>query len=258
MRTNYSRPFDKLRVGRQRGPRMPLGTWVALAALALAIAAAALWRGPLGSLLWRAWSPVVAARDALWAGQVDVLRAELASTTAALADRNLLYRENLDLKARLGRDAASHRVLAAVLQAPPAAAYDTFIIDAGRNAGLAAGQRVFAAGSVAVGTVVEVYATTARVSLYSSPGATYAASIVGATGSAVPVSVVGQGGGSFTAQVPAGTDVSVGDPVVFAGVADTLTSVVSAVDQKPGSSFADLYMHLPVNLFALRWVEVEI
>lgn len=251
MKTSYNNP-------RRRSPRISPGLWLALGILLLCVLAAAVWRGSFASLLWRAATPFVAARNALVGGEVAQLQAEIASTTAALADRDLLYRENLDLKARLLRNVADHRVLAGVLQRPPATAYDTFIIDAGAASGIKVGDRVFASGGLALGEIVAVYATTARVSLYSSPGATYQASLVGRTGVPVSLPLVGQGGGSFMAQVPAGTDVAVGEPVAFAGTAEALAGTVSAVVQEAGASFVDVYLHLPVNLFALRFVEVQI
>ncbi len=91
MKTNYSNsPFDKLRVNR-RGARWPLRFLLALALLALCLLAVLLWREALASLLWRIAAPVVAARNALSNGEVERLRAQLASTSAMLADRDFFY-----------------------------------------------------------------------------------------------------------------------------------------------------------------------
>lgn len=222
------------------------------AALALAVGAAVLLRNPLGSLVWQAASPLFALRNAAGASEANKLRAELASTTAALADRDFLYRENLDLKARLGRNAARQVILAGVLERPAGVPYDTLVLDAGSAEGVAVGQLVAAAGSALIGRVDEVHTTTARVVLFSSPGQEYTALI----NSLTPVSLAGQGGGSLRGEVPAGTEVSVGDPLVIMGIGGGLMAEVSAVEQKEGQSFVAVYAHLLANPQELRFVEI--
>ncbi len=235
--------------------RRPLlsGTTLALGAfLILIIAAAALWRAAAAGLLWRVLSPVMQARDALESSELSQLQAQLASTTALVADRNMLYQENLDLKARLGRDAGIQAILADVLMRPPGTPYDTLLIDAGAAQGVATGQRVSAGGTTLIGTVTQVYATTARVELFSAPGQTYQAMLKGS----VPLSVAGQGGGSMMAEVPAGTRAKPGDPVVFPDIQGGVAAVVSAVSAPSGSSFETIYLELPVNPLSLSQVEV--
>ncbi len=235
------------------------------------------WRDAVSSLLLRALAPAVHLRDSLTANEDTQLRAELASTTAALLDRDHLYAENLDLKQRLGRDAHMQTILAGVLLRPPGIPYDTLVIDAGTQQGVAEGDLVSAGGTTLIGTVATVYDTTARVELFSAPGKTFDALLLTSNATTVtpadanassttlvqhmgdhtiPVSVQGQGGGSFVAQVPAGAHVSVGDSVLFPGVAGGYAGAVSAVFAKNGESFETLYLHLPVAITDLRFVEV--
>src|SRR3989344_8591828 len=91
-------PFDKFKARRThtqlRTRRMQL---LVLAGVLLLVGAVALWRAPLSGALWQVLRPVTQARF----GGGD---AQNASTAAALADRNALYAENLDLKKRLGRE----------------------------------------------------------------------------------------------------------------------------------------------------------
>lgn len=222
--------------------------------LALALGAAVIaFRQPASNLFWSAVAPVVQLRASLSGGEVAQLRAELAAAQAELSDRDLLFKEVIELRERLGRaDAPQARILAGILQRPPWTAYDTLLIDAGEAQGVAAGMLVSAGGQGLVGHVSEVYAATARVELYSAPGASYQ----GVLNGTVPVAVEGLGGGSLRAEVPTGTEVKVGDIVSFPGLLGGVTSVVSATEEKSGESFIVMYMRLPANPANLRAVEV--
>ena len=230
---------------------------LALTALLLTVLGiVTLWRGPLAGLLWRVLTPVIAVRNELQAGDITRLRGELASTAALVADRNFLYQENLDLKARLGRNAARKVTLVGILMRPPGTPYDTLLIDAGAAQGITTGDLVSAGGTTLVGTVAQVYSTTARVVLFSAPGETFNALLSLPDGKVIPLTLEGQGGGSFSAKVPVGAQVSAGAEVVVPGIMAGLFATVSAVEKKEGESFETLHLHLPVSPFALRYVEV--
>lgn len=242
-------PFDRIQKSRRTSSRLWL-VWVLVAIGLIAVVFG--FRAQATELFWRLTAPALRLRETLGASQAGVLRAELASTSAALADRNALYRENLELKARLGRTDVPQRVLAAVLQRPPWTPYDTLLIDAGANYGLTPGDLVSAGGRALVGSVAEVHADTARVELFSAPGRTYQALLRGT----VPLAVEGQGGDSMVAQAPTGTQVAVGDEVLIPGVAGGLAATVTAVDRQAAESFIVIYMRLPGSPTALRFVEV--
>lgn len=233
---------------------------------------AALWREQLSIVLWSVATPVLetrtfsagvfssiatpfASKTALVA-ENDALRAALASSSILLLDRNLLYLENSDLKRRLGREASTASILAAVLLAPPGVPYDTLFIDAGSIEGVVAGAPVFAGGSVIVGKVSQVYPHAARVVLLSAPGESYDALLKTQDGT-VPLTVAGMGGGSLAGDVPSGTVVRVGDAVLFPGIAPSFAAAVVSVTPTEGGSFLTLSMSLPVNLFGLQYVEVR-
>ncbi len=227
-----------------------------LLVLVVLIGAAALWRAPLSALVWRLLSPVLSAR---FGGDQSAFLQALASTTAALADRDVLYRENLDLKARLQRDGSVTRILGAVLLRPPATPYDTLVIDVGAAEGVATGDVVSAGGTAVIGIIGEVYTHAARVTLYSAPGEKYDALLRSSTlfgKGGVPLALEGQGGGSLRTQVPAGTIVAVGDGALLPGIAGGLVARVSHIERGEGESFITLYFSLPVNIFTLRFVEV--
>ncbi len=207
-----------------------------------------LWQVPLQGALMQALAPLLHTRYA----------SGLATTTleALVADRDALYQENLDLKSRLGREVHVQRILAGVLLRPPATPYDTLIIDAGSQEGVAVDDRVAAAGTVLIGTVTQVYLHSAQVSLYSSPGQKYEGILTLQSGEALPITVVGQGGSSLSAQVPAGSKVVAGDQIVLPGVLGGLIGTVVGVQGGEGESFATVYLSLPINPADLRFVEV--
>lgn len=251
MRTNYNN-FT------HRRSRFSLGTLGGIVFLVVVVGVALLWRSGASALLWKALTPVMLVRNALESSQVAALRAELASTNALLADHNVLRTENTMLKSRLGRAGVEGSViLAGVVMAPPASAYDTLVIDAGTAQGVAVGQNVSAGGSTIIGTVTDVSSDSARVTLLSAPGTTHDALVMSKqSGSTLPISIAGQGGGSFSGQLPSGSTVGTGDSVVFAGVAGQFVAQVVAVERRAGESFVTLYMHMPVNIFDLRFVEI--
>lgn len=242
-------PFDHIQ--RRRAPSHAWVAWLVLAVLL--IGALALFRHQAAGLFWRVAAPVMRMRNALTAGEAESLRAQLAAADARLADRNLLYKEVIELRERLGRaDAPKGRLLAGVLQRPPWTPYDTLLIDAGENLGVAQDALVSAGGQGLIGRVSEVYATTARVELFSAPGASYQAVLNGT----LPIAVEGQGGGSLRAEVPAGTQVKAGDTVSFPGLMGGIVALVSATEAKEGESFILVYMRLPANSADLEAVEV--
>ena len=60
----------------------------------------------------------------------------------------------------------------------------------------------------------------------------------------------------MTGEVPSGTEVAVGDSIVFSGISGGFIGEISLVEIKNGESFKTIYSHLPVNLFSLKFVEV--
>lgn len=223
--------------------------------LFLVLLALLVWRGFFSGLLLSAMTPVRSLETAWYGSEVVALKAALASSTALLADRDVLYAENLELKKRLNRDASITAVLAGVILRPPGVPYDTLVVDAGEREGVAVGNVVSAGGTVLIGRVFEVYGTTARVRLFSAPGEVYDA-LLKTADRAVPVQVEGQGGGSLTTQVPVGVSVAVGDAIIFPDITGGYASVVSAIVTEEGASFKKIYARLPVDPLELTFVEI--
>ncbi|HEV8666641.1 MAG TPA: rod shape-determining protein MreC [Candidatus Paceibacterota bacterium] len=247
--------FDRSQKSRRRSvwsARLPLLVLAAVLCVVVIV-----WQNQLGSVFWRVAAPPLAMRNTFSQSQVSILQAELASTTAALADRNTLYQQNLQLKALLGRPQISNKVLSGVLLRPPGLPYDTLMIDAGTQHGIAAGDLVFAGGTLAIGEISDAYTNTSRVSLFSAPGRTYDAQVAQTDGSVLPFTLVGQGSGSFSGEVPANSTVSEGDSVVVPGLGSYFLGSISHIDAPAGSSFETLYVQMPVNIFSLQYVEVQ-
>lgn len=250
-------PFDRSKRSRQRTsyfvPAM-LGALVLLVCLAVV-----LWQRQLGGVLWQAGAPLMRLRNSVVSSEVNTLKAELASSTAALADRNELYAQNIELKKMLGRPQTSQRTVAAVLMRPPGLPYDTLVVDAGTEDGIVAGDLVFAGGGAAIGEVTDAYAAVSRVSLFSAPGRTYEAQVApaSAAGKVIPLTLKGQGAGSFSGEVPAGSQVVVGDPIVLPGLGSAFMGTVSHVDAPSGSSFETVFVQMPVSIFSLHYVQIQ-
>lgn len=229
------------------------GMWVVVGALVtLAAGAALLWREPLSAVVAELFSPLLHSR---FAGDPRAAEVQLGLMRAAIADREALYQENLDLKSRLGRDARPNALLAGVLLRPPATPYDTLLIDAGEAEGVHVGDVVAAGGTLVVGTVSDLYPHTARVTLLSAPGERYNALLQTSKGS-VPIEIEGEGGGSLRAQLPSGSAVRVGDYAVLPGIYGGLTASVTAVASGASDSYITIYFTVPINAATIRYVEV--
>jgi len=237
--------------------------------LAAALTGAFFWRDALASVLWRVLVPVFSVRDqgahaagsffnqfantSELAAEVARLRAALASSSVLVMDRSILYAENIDLKKRLGRITGDNSILAAVVLRPPAVPYDTLTLDIGKNAGVKVGDLVSAEGSVFVGTITQVYDTASRAVLFSSAGQSYLGLLRGTQ----PISIAGQGGGSFVGELPVGTEVRVGEPVLLPGILPEYMARVTSVLRYEGESFQTIYLQLPVNPTSLRFVHIH-
>lgn len=236
----------------RRKKTFPLRTLLVTVVVALVLLGIGVWREGVSRTFWFAAGPVLQLRNALERSDAAQLRAQVALLEAQLADRDVLYAENKELKLRLGRNAGVRTILASVLLRPPGVPYDVLIVDAGAREGVAQGDMVSAGGTTLIGRVEEVHDRTSRVLLFSAPGESYQGLIAGK----IAVSVEGQGGGSLRGQIPAGSAVAVGDSVLLPGIAGGFASQVSYIERTEGSSFETVFMHLPVNFFELSYVEI--
>lgn len=165
-----------------------------------------------------------------------------------------LQNENDTLKDLLGRKTIKkNTVLGIVLVKPPQNLYDILTIDVGTDQGVKVGDKVIADANVYVGEVSEVYAKTAKVTLYSSPGQKM--SVVLGTNS-VSAEAVGLGGGNFSIFLPREVDVKEGDVIVIPSITPNVFGVIEKVSSQDKDSFQTILFKSPVNISELRYVEV--
>jgi len=201
--------------------------------------------------------------------QNQKLQAEVSFDDARMANYNSVAADYANLKEILGRkDPKVNMILAAVLAKPNQNPYDILLIDAGTTEGIKVGDTVFALGDVPVGHVSDVYSDSAKVILFSNPGETTQAVISSAlnadgtvaTTSYAPnafVQVVGRGGGNFEMVMPKDFNFQAGGQVVLPGINSYVLAIFQKVISDPRSSSTKILLTSPVNIQALKFVEVE-
>jgi len=182
-------------------------------------------------------------------------RDTLQSENAALMIQNAaLSARAQDLTLLLGTRATAHSgILASVLARPPFAAYDSLVIDQGSDDGVVVGAAVSADAGVPVGTVASVTGSSARVTLFSSPGVKTSGWLGDAR---VPVSLNGEGGGTFSLSIPKSASTTIGTLVYVAGDGAIPLANIARLDTDPSSAFVDAKLKPLINLFSILWVTV--
>jgi len=183
------------------------------------------------------------------------LRRDMTSFNSSLLMLDSLRKENETLRSLLGRSTTGRMVLATVLSRPPFSPYDSLIIDAGTEEGIALGDKVYASTDVLLGDIVEVYSHTSKVDLYSSPGRVFPV-LVGL--SALQVEAEGRGGGNFRVTLPVEVDVEKGDPVRFAQSKSNVIGVVEEIEVDSSDSLQEIHFKMPLSVFEISYVEVSV
>ncbi len=164
----------------------------------------------------------------------------------------VVQEENRQLKTLLSRPPEERHILASVLLVPPQMLYDTLLLDVGRDHGIASGTNVYASSTL-IGHVVDVYAETSKVILFSSPGESFEV-LIGKD--MIRTTATGRGGGSFEAIVPRELKIGEGDVVTIPALYAGVFGVIEHVEADPARAFATIYFKSPVNLQTLRYVTV--
>lgn len=167
---------------------------------------------------------------------------ERAAAYAVLLDENKLLREMLKL-------ASARGVTAPVASSFRASPYGTFVIGAGAADGISAGDVVLTSENFVIGRVEETSLRNALVRALFAPGVNTDALLSG-TG----ITAEGQGGGNARAAVSLETPAKEGDPVISPVFGGRAIGVVGAVSEDAARGGKTVYIRLPVNLSALRFV----
>lgn len=185
----------------------------------------------------------------------ETLRLEKSANEAKISNYNSVLDENVKLKEILGRIPENKTmILASILVKPNRSPYDTLVIDIGVKDGAYVGQNVFALGNIPIGKISEIYESTSKVVLYSSPGERNDVFI---SGKDVLMQIVGRGGGNFEMILPRDFVLEKGTEVVLPGITPKVVGVVDTILSDPRDSYQKALLKSPVNIFELKFVEVE-
>jgi len=188
------------------------------------------------------------------------LKSQLHEQEARMANYNSLLAENTTLKDTLGRKVNESFILAAILAKPNQSAYDTLVLDIGSDHGLAVDNTVFAKGSIPIGRIAEVYRNTSKVVLFSNSDEK--TKVVITKNSTLPedqtlfMDIVGRGGNNFEMILPRDFSIAKGDQAVLPGITPYVVGVVETIISDPRDPFQKALLVSPVNIQALKFVEV--
>lgn len=186
--------------------------------------------------------------------------------TAKLALQNeMLIRENFALKnhnqAMLekvrsvsGLVSGVDEIIAGVIVRPPESPYDTLVISAGAEDGVAEGMKAFGYGGVPIGAVSSVLNNFSRITLFSAPGM----STNGWVGNeSIPIIIKGAGAGAMNVSIPRSADIRVGDIVFVSGPGKLPIGSIVRIDSDMSSPSIILRIMPSLNLFSISWVVVR-
>lgn len=186
--------------------------------------------------------------------KIDELEHALGAQAALVEQSAMLEQENEALKAQFGRSPAKEGTLARVVAAPRRSFYDTLVIDAGSDEGVAVGAIAYAFDSIALGSVASVDAHRAVVELFSAPARETAGT---AEGSETTITLIGRGGGEYEVRMPRDMHFTIGELVSYQSIDSAVLAKVEKIVTDPRDPFQRLLAKAPVNLSALKFVIVK-
>jgi cell shape-determining protein MreC len=191
------------------------------------------------------------------------LKSKLNEQEARISNYNSLLDENSKMKEILERkNQKTDMILAAILSKPNRSPYDTLLIDVGAKDGIISGQTVFALGNIPIGRIADIYPSSSKVILFSNPGETIEVVIPSKPVPQVPsgdsfMQITGRGGGNFEMILPRDFALEKGTEAVLPGLNPYVVGIVQTVVSDPRDSFQKALLSSPVNIFELKFVEVE-
>ena len=184
----------------------------------------------------------------------DELKQQIAELEAKNLQTSLLETENEQLKNLMSKTEGKQFTLAAILARPNRSLYGTLIVDKGERDGVTVGSHVFAEGVLPLGLVSEVYATSSKVTLYSSHGEKN--SVIVACKN-IEAELLGRGGQNFEMTFPRDVEIPQGTLVTLPGLSTYPLAIVEKVIFDPRDPFQKVLLRSPVNIQQLEWVQIE-
>jgi len=194
------------------------------------------------------------------AAQNTELENDLSTVDVKLLSMEALQTQNQELEnmvaAKEGNKAAktASAVFAAVLDRPPFSPYDTLIISSGSQNGITLGNPVFADDGTPLGAIENVFPSSAKVLLFSSPNVSTTV-VVG--NKKFETIARGYGGGNFGFKVPVGSEPTIGDSVYIPEFSPAAIGIVKNVLAAPTDTFANVLFSLPENISEISYVTVD-
>ena len=212
-----------------------------------------------GYIAWKAGSSFGAAFSG--SGYLSVRRA-LMEENASLREQisrleekgaayQVLVEENRSLREMTHIAELEGGVTAPITSSFRASPYGTFMIGAGSSDGILPGDIVLSSESFVIGRVEETSEDSALVrELFASGVSTDA--LLSNTG----ITIEGRGGGNARASLPREVSISVGDPVISPIFRGRAIGIVGAVEENQSRGEKVVYIRLPLNLSALKFVYI--
>ncbi len=177
---------------------------------------------------------------------------------AVVAERDYFINQVNELQALLGHSSSSTPekfVSAQVFSKPGFSPYDTMLVAAGSNQGVATGDLVFADPHALIGYVSSVSLTAATVTAYSTPGQQLNV-LIGS--SSLEEAASGLGGGTLEVRLPRNSPVAIGDIVTAAGLpTGSIVGQVAVATAAPADPYERVLFTSPLNIFDLSYVFIK-
>ncbi len=171
-----------------------------------------------------------------------------------LIDQTVLQQENELYKKILGENTVSEFTRVTVVSRPNQSPYDTIVVSFPKDTFISVGKVVYASPEIAIGTVGEVFNTTATIKLFSAPGEKVNVYV---SSENIPAEAVGRGGQNFEMIFPRDIEIPL-ETFVFLPIDGTpLVGVVKKVLFDPRDPFQKVLFSSPVNIQMLSHVFVE-
>ncbi|HBM46088.1 MAG: hypothetical protein UT05_C0007G0036 [Parcubacteria group bacterium GW2011_GWF2_38_76] len=181
-------------------------------------------------------------------------------------ENKLIREENLELKRLLGREGEffdaspltinkiqENKILAYVLSGPVTPPYDSLILDAGSEMGVAMGDKIIDESGFVMGEIVESFYNYSKARLLSAYGLK---TNVFLGDNKTMIEMVGMGGGNFFVAMPNDFNVKESDFAMYPGPDFKKVAIVSRIEGKEGEMFKNIFLSVPFNVREIGYVAV--